>query len=127
MPNGKVQPLTFFERSSTAQNETILMHEVDAKTEHRVTYFAMSCIVALFINVVFGLAAMACSFKSHQLLNKTGRIPGLKQRHGELNISIFIPDNEYRQAKKFGYAAFFFNILGIVTTMVVMIWFLSTR
>ena len=67
--------------------------------ENRITYFVVSCIVAIFINFICGGAAIIASIKSHKELSRQ--------------------DSEgFKRARLFGYIAFILNVMGILTTMI---------
>ena len=69
---------------------------------NRVTFFIMSCLVTIFINILCGSLALACSIKSHKLmLQRT--------------------ESSKRKARFFGKAALLLNIIGIFTTMITLI------
>lgn len=71
----------------------------EANGSHNITYMIMSGLVALFINIVFGSIAVLCSIHSFHLLKR------------------FDPVN----AKKWGRIAFIMNVLGILSTMLLII------
>lgn len=88
-----------FKFNSNQKLRTPSLIKLETNGSHNVTYMIMSGLVALFINVIFGSIAVVCSIHSFHLLKRFDLV----------------------NAKKWGRIAFTMNVLGILSTMLLII------
>ncbi|VDL17066.1 unnamed protein product [Hymenolepis diminuta] len=98
-----------FRRRLTGEKRHVLVSE---ELQRRISYFSMSCVVLIFINILIGLFSILLSLKAHRLLNsETGRIQIDKSG------SWLVSESRFLKAKRLGVAACVLNCIGIVSTM----------
>nr|CDS34026.2 hypothetical transcript [Hymenolepis microstoma] len=85
---------------------------VSEELQRRISYFSMSCVVVIFINILFGIFSILLSLKAHKLLNpESGKIQ--VDRSGSWLVS----ESRLLKAKRLGVAACVLNCIGIISTM----------
>ncbi|VDM04773.1 unnamed protein product [Schistocephalus solidus] len=86
---------------------------------HGITLLWMSLGVTLFVNIFFGAFALVCSFRAHRLLRSPVR---LQQQTPVEPDSWRIPLGHLQAARTLGRVAFAMNAIGILTSMLSLIF-----